>query len=271
MSDNYPLFVSSIPAESGYLRVPKSNNNRNMKQIICILALLLMSVTTTKAQTSPATPSIRGKILTEEKQPIKFANIALLSEDSTFIQGTCSRSDGSFELLPPAPGNYLLQVSSIGYKALCQPCPTGSTHNWILQTDAVLLAETVITAARPVFRLKGGKLETSVRQTLLASLNDANDVLKHIPGLRSSDEGYTVFGKGTPVIYICKTTPSCNASLPPILKKWSSSPTRVQSTMLPLKPLYAYAPYVTKETVLAVISVQESPNGDAAAITDKSI
>ena len=86
MSDNYPLFVSSIPAESGYLRVPKSNNNRNMKQIICILALLLMSVTTTKAQTSPATPSIRGKILTEEKQPIEFANIALLSEDSTFIQ-----------------------------------------------------------------------------------------------------------------------------------------------------------------------------------------
>lgn len=73
MSDNYPLFVSSIPAESGYLRVPKSNNNRNMKQIICILALLLMSVTTTKAQTSPATPSIRGKILTEEKQPIEFA------------------------------------------------------------------------------------------------------------------------------------------------------------------------------------------------------
>ena len=100
-----------------------------------------------------------------------------LSEDSTFIQGTCSRSDGSFELLPPAPGNYLLQIASIGYKTLCQPCPTGSTHNWILQTDAVLLAETVITAARPVFRLKGGKLETSVRQTLLASLNDANDVL----------------------------------------------------------------------------------------------
>lgn len=165
-----------------------------MKQIICILALLLMSVTTTKAQTSPT--------LTEEKQPIEFANIALLSEDSTFIQGTCSRSDGSFELLPPAPGNYLLQISSIGYKTLCQPCPTGSTHNWILQTDAVLLTATVITAARPVFRLKGGKLETSVRQTLLASLNDANDVLKHIPGLRSSDEGYTVFGKGTPVIYI---------------------------------------------------------------------
>jgi len=167
-----------------------------MKQIICILALLLMSVTTTKAQTSPTTPSIRGKILTEEKQPIEFANIALLSEDSTFIQGTCSRSDGSFKLLPPAPGNYLLQISSIGYKTLCQPCPTGSTHNWILQTDAVLLAETVITAARPVFRLKGGKLETSVRQTLLASLNDANDVLKHIPDCAPLMRGIPFLAKG---------------------------------------------------------------------------
>ena len=125
MSDNYPLFVSSIPAESGYLRVPKSNNNRNMKQIICILALLLMSVTTTKAQTSPATPSIRGKILTEEKQPIEFANIALLSDDSTFIQGTCSRSDGSFELLPPAPGNYLLQVLPSVTKPFASLAPPG--------------------------------------------------------------------------------------------------------------------------------------------------
>ena len=158
MSDNYPLFVSSIPAESGYLRVPEIKQQPEHETDNMYSCLLLMSVTTTKAQTSPATPSIRGKILTEEKQPIEFANIALLSEDSTFIQGTCSRSDGSFELLPPAPGNYLLQVSSIGYKALCQPCPTGSTHNWILQTDAVLLAETVITAARPCFPTKGRKV-----------------------------------------------------------------------------------------------------------------
>ena len=129
-----------------------------MKQIICILALLLMSVTTTKAQTSPATPSIRGKILTEEKQPIEFTNIALLSEDSTFIQGTCSRSDGSLNFSLSRSRKLSTTSSSIGYKALCQPCPTGSTHNWILQTDAVLLAETVITAARPVFPTKGRKV-----------------------------------------------------------------------------------------------------------------
>ena len=61
--NSYLEFLNEAPVYfySGYLRVPKSNSNRNLKQIICILALLLMSVTTTKAQTSTATPYIRGK------------------------------------------------------------------------------------------------------------------------------------------------------------------------------------------------------------------
>ena len=153
-------FVSSIPAESGYLRVPKIKQQpeHETDNMYSCPAPNERHDNKKAQKNQPGNTSIRGKILTEEKQPIEFANIALLSEDSTFIQGTCSRSDGSFELLPPAPGNYLLQVSSIGYKALCQPCPTGSTHNWILQTDAVLLAETVITAARPVFPTKGRKV-----------------------------------------------------------------------------------------------------------------
>lgn len=177
-----------------------------MKQTVCIITLLIGYIATAMAQKEPATASIRGRVLTEDRQPIEFANIALLAPDSAFVQGTCSRSDGSFEIIPATPGDYLLQISSIGYKTLCRPCRTSSTgeaSNWTLETDAVLLDETVITAARPVFKLKGGRLETKIQQTLLASLNNANDVLKHIPGLRSSEEeGYTVFGKGTPIIYI---------------------------------------------------------------------
>lgn len=178
-----------------------------MKQTVCIIALLIGHIATIAAQKESIT--IRGRVLTEDRQPVEFANIALLTPDSTFVQGTCSRNDGSFELTPATPGDYLLQISSIGYKTLSRPCRAGHTGNatdtgdWILETDAVLLEETVVTAARPVFKLKSGRLETKVQQTLLASLNNANDVLKHIPGLRSSEEeGYTVFGKGTPIIYI---------------------------------------------------------------------
>lgn len=171
-----------------------------MKQAVCIIALLIGYITTTTAQSTST--SIRGRVLTEEKQPIEFANVALLTTDSIFVQGTCSSSDGSFEITPAVPGSYLLQISSIGYKTLCRACHPGSTSDWILETDAVTLAETIVTATRPVYKLKAGKLETSIQHSLLASLNNANDVLRHIPGLHFSEEGYTVFGKGTPIIYI---------------------------------------------------------------------
>ena len=173
-----------------------------MKQVLCMIALLIGFISATSAQDQTMQTSIRGRILTEEKQPLHLANIALLTQDSTFLQGTCSRSDGSFEILPSAPGNYLLQVSSIGYKTLCQPCHSGDTYHWTLEADTLMLTETVVTATRPIFKLKNGKLETSVQTSLLASLNNANDVLKHIPGLRFFDGEYTVFGKGTPIIYI---------------------------------------------------------------------
>ncbi|WP_373798524.1 carboxypeptidase-like regulatory domain-containing protein, partial [Bacteroides heparinolyticus] len=173
-----------------------------MKQMVYLFILLLMGTVATSAQSNSSRLSVRGRILNEERQPIEFANIVLLSTDSIFIEGTCSRSDGSFEIVPPTHEEYLLQITSIGYKSLCRSCRNGDTGDWILEADAIMLAETVVEAQRPVFRLKGGKLETNVQQSLLASLNNANDVLKHIPGLRHSDEGYTVFGKGTPIIYI---------------------------------------------------------------------
>ncbi len=73
----------------------------------------------------------------------------------------------------------------------------------LLTPDAVPLNEVIVTATRPLHKLKGGRLETRVHNTLLATLNNADEVLKHIPGIRySTDEGYSVFGKGTPIFYI---------------------------------------------------------------------
>ena len=96
-----------------------------MKQTVCIIALLIGYIATIAAQKE--TVNIRGRVLTEDRQPVEFANIALLTPDSTFVQGTCSRNDGSFELTPATPGDYLLQISSIGYKTLNRPCRAGQS------------------------------------------------------------------------------------------------------------------------------------------------
>lgn len=66
------------------------------------------------------------------------------------------------------------------------------------------LNEVTVTARRPQYRLKtGGTLETDVRHSLLSRLDNAAEVLSRLPGvINSDDDGLTVFGKGTPLIYI---------------------------------------------------------------------
>lgn len=148
--------------------------------------------------------SLTGKLIDENNQPVAYANVVLLSlPDSTFLQGAISDEQGAFSL--PATNNApkILQISCIGYKKLTHSCTSGALGTLSLPSDAVTLNETVITARRPVYRLKGNNLTTTVQNTLLSTLGTGNDVLKRIPGIRMDQEkNVEVFGKGTPLIYI---------------------------------------------------------------------
>lgn len=178
----------------------RNQNSGHMKHLILTFVFLLINITVCVAQEAP--DFIRGVILSEESLPLELANVAILSRDSVFLQGACSREDGQFDIRPLTPGEYIVQISCLGYRTMSRPCNTGETGEWVMVPESFELAEAVITAQRPAYRLQAGKLEATVQNTLLASLSNASEVLKHVPGLRHSDDGYTVFGRGTPVIYI---------------------------------------------------------------------
>ncbi len=146
--------------------------------------------------------SVSGMVLSEKNQPMEFVNVALLTRDSVFIQGQCTGVGGTFRFETVTPGSYLLQLSYMGYRTVFVPCNSGETVRHMLVPESVVLSETVVTANRPVYKLQNGTLETKVSHSLLATLSNAEDVLKHIPGMRLSEDGYTVFGKGTPVFYL---------------------------------------------------------------------
>lgn len=81
---------------------------------ICVL-LFLVTATNLMAQ------HICGTVTDMQNQPIGFANIVLLSaRDSSFIQGSISQEDGSFEIIAPSPNTYIIKVSSIGYQTTYQ-------------------------------------------------------------------------------------------------------------------------------------------------------
>lgn len=163
---------------------------------ICVL-LFLVTATNLMAQ------HICGTVTDMQNQPIGFANIVLLSaRDSSFIQGSISQEDGSFEIIAPSPNTYIIKVSSIGYQTTYQKTQNSKKEHIVLSNDSFILEGVVITAKRPDYQIKDGNLVTRIENSLLSKSGTGNDVLKHIPGIQEKEGKFTVFGKGTPIIYI---------------------------------------------------------------------
>lgn len=169
-----------------------------MKTTRLVLAILFAGTAiATQAQT------ITGKLTDETHAPLEYANIVLLTPgDSTFIQGTVTNTNGDFTLDKTNGKTYILKASSVGYETVYRNCQSGNIGTLILKSDAVALQETVITARRPTYKMKGNALVTHVSNSLLSTAGTANDVLTHIPFVQGDNGEFTVFGKGTPLIYL---------------------------------------------------------------------
>ena len=164
---------------------------------LLLAALLAGTAITTQAQT------ITGKLTDEANAPLEYANVVLLNPgDSTFIQGTVTNTNGDFTIDKVNGRSYILKASSVGYETAYKNCRAENIGTMILKSDAVTLQETVITARRPTYKMKGNSLVTSVSNSLLSTAGTANDVLERIPFVQGKDGDYTVFGKGAPLIYI---------------------------------------------------------------------
>ena len=72
----------------------------------------------------------------------------------------------------------------------------------ILIEETQQLNEVVVSGKRPVIQMNRGKMQVNVQHTLLARTGDAIQVLSMMPFVSRTTEGISVFGRGTPLIYI---------------------------------------------------------------------
>lgn len=163
----------------------------------CILYIVFLAVfQTILAQ------NITGRVVDENDQSVEFANVVvLLLPDSTFLDGTVTDQKGYFSI-PDPKENSILKITSIGYRSIYFPCMTSQIGTLILQNDTQVLEEVIVSGYRPTYKLTGNGIATNVQNSLLSKVGTANDVLKHIPSLQEKEGGFSVFGKGTPLIYI---------------------------------------------------------------------
>ena len=146
---------------------------------------------------------IKGVICDENQNPVKFANVILMGVDSVYIAGTITDVSGKFNFQSDYPKAKLMQITSFGYKTLIKTLDEkNDMGKLMLVSDNILLDEVTITAQRPSQHLTKGGIITTVNGSVLSLLGNAMDVIGQLPGVMREDDKFTVFGKGTPTIYV---------------------------------------------------------------------
>ena len=82
-----------------------------MKKIELMLIALLMALS------ANAQRAITGRVVDgDSKETVPMATVKLLKTDSTMVSGILSDDEGNFKIVAPANGQFILQITSVGYK-----------------------------------------------------------------------------------------------------------------------------------------------------------
>lgn len=170
-----------------------------MKKVIIGLVLLLTTALSAFSQTKNITVS--GRVLEDDtKGPAVQATVQLLSmPDSTFAVGVATSQQGYFTLPKVSAGKYILKVSYIGFKPSMIPLQLQAqtternVGNIVLKTDAVMLAEAVVTAEVAQVQVVEDTLvfNSSAYRTPEGAMLE--ELVKKLPGVEIDDDGNVKF------------------------------------------------------------------------------
>lgn len=134
------------------------------------------------------------------RQPLANATVSLLlATDSSVVKGALAGDDGSYHFEKLSPGNYLLSVQMMGYSRQFVPVVITSTELTIdirLTAEVKQLGEVTVKASRPLIERRNDKVIFNVENSVVASGNDALELLKMTPTVSiSPGNGIRLKGK----------------------------------------------------------------------------
>ncbi|MDD4800158.1 MAG: TonB-dependent receptor [Proteiniphilum sp.] len=173
-----------------------------MRKIYLLLFTILCGTFSLAAQAQSGS-SISGKLIDKKtEEPVALANVRILRQgDSTFVTGKATDDKGLFTI-PVNRGQYIVQVSYIGYHNEYRNVAVTAEHSRVqlgsifLTSDNILLSETVVTAKAAEITVRGDTLEYNADSYKVTESAVVEDLLKKMPGVEIDSEGkITVNGK----------------------------------------------------------------------------
>ena len=156
----------------------------------------MMSLTT-----QAKTQDVGGRVIDQNGEPLGFVSVALLSADSTYIQGATSDENGAF-MIQTTEACCILRLSFIGYRTQYVDVKGTDVGTIQMEEDQPLLSEIIVKGQMPKTKLTGNSMVTTIQGTVLGHSGTAKEMLAKVPGMTLKGEDLEVLGKGTPIFYI---------------------------------------------------------------------
>jgi hypothetical protein len=176
-------------------------------QVKWLLLLALITLPLPFASHGQDLHSVKGKVVSQDSEPLMGNVVALSVKDSSFIKGD-SFLEGDFELPGLNAKEVLLKLSSLQFQDSLihitftdeRPVDLGVI---VVNDRLQMLKEVEITGSAPLFNARpDGVLEVNVANTVLATSNSVTEILSRSPNIVSDDEGISVFGRGQAILYL---------------------------------------------------------------------
>jgi len=160
-----------------------------MKRALLILSLIILSINGLMAQ-----HFVSGTLIdSTSKAKLEFVNVGLIRvADSAFVSGAASDEKGFFKLEHVPNGQFIIQVSAIGYQTFKKIIDVSENIDLgILKIKAgtTMLDEIVITEKKPMFANEGEKQLYNVSEDPSIQTGTASDALQNAPGVEVDVEG----------------------------------------------------------------------------------
>ena len=160
-----------------------------MKRAILIITALLLNINVLIAQHT-VTGTLADSLNNER---LMFVNVGLLrTADTVFVSGAASDDKGVFKLEHVPSGEYLLQITAIGYENYKRVLEVNEDINLgiiKMNQGATRLDEVVITEKKPLFANEGEKTIYNVGEDPSIQTGTASDALQNAPGVEVDVEG----------------------------------------------------------------------------------
>lgn len=99
---------------------------------------MMMSLTT-----QAKTQDVGGRVIDQNGEPLGFVSVALLSADSTYIQGATSDENGAF-MIQTTDACCILRLSYIGYRTQYVNVKGSDVGTIQMEEDQPLLSEIIV-------------------------------------------------------------------------------------------------------------------------------